>query len=539
MDKRNETCFKSNVQKGNGCMTKITKALGKIPNIVLLIVIATNAAINGWVLALSNSKEAEITHGVTESLLQSLTLVYGGIVLTNFVDKIVSKTYRMKRINVSHEYWLKKTLNSKVSDIQKLSTGKLFDSVKEIAILESNMGLSIIWILPAIIPFSTLVYREFKENWIMGTITVLSLIICTILVLISDKLFGFEKEAKQKKAIMQEITADNFMNVKTIKFLGVKKFAVSRLLQSQQNAFPYLTRPAQVAYFRIVDIIGSIPLIANIWLGRNNIELVAFIVLSEWTLNNMRGNLTNFAETIVELKAQRDVLKDLHGDDYEDDETHPFESVTLKDVYFDYGKDDNEDDIIFNVKNLTINKGDKILVTGESGEGKSSLANLLAGAIIPSSGSIIPKIDVYYVWQETECLADTLRNNIVFGNDFEVSDEEILCYFEKLGMMKWFAKKKDGLDTYIGERGCKLSSGQKQRINIIRCLLQMKYHPEQLFIMDEITSNLDTATRALAVECFKEAMTDNISAIVISHNDGFDEITNRHIVVKDHKYNEQ
>ena len=540
MDKRNETCFKSNVQKGKwSYMTKITKSLGKIPNILLLVIIAINAAANGWVLALSNSKEAEITHGVSAQLLKSLALVYGGIILTNFVDKIVSKTYKMKRINVSHEYWLKKTLNSKVSDIQKLSTGKLFDSVKEIAVLESNMGLSIIWILPAIIPFSALVIREFKESWIMGTITISSLIICTILVLISDKLFGFEKEAKQKKAIMQEITADNFMNVKTIKFLGVKKFAVSRLLQSQQNAFPYLTRPAQVAYFRIIDIIGTIPLIVNVWLGRNNIELVAFIVLSEWTLNNMRGNLTNFAEQIVELKAQKEVLKDLHGDDYEDDETHPFESVTLKDVYFDYGKDDNEDDIIFNVKDLTINKGDKILVTGESGEGKSSLANLLAGAITPSSGTIIPKIDVYYVWQETECLADTLRNNIIFGNDFNVSDDEILCYFEKLGMMKWFAKKKDGLNTYIGERGCKLSSGQKQRINIIRCLLQMKYHPEQLFIMDEITSNLDSATRAMAVECFKEAMTNNISAIVISHNDGFDEITNRHIVVKNHQYHEQ
>jgi DNA repair exonuclease SbcCD ATPase subunit len=67
----------------------------------------------------------------------------------------------------------------------------------------------------------------------------------------------------------------------------------------------------------------------------------------------------------------------------------------------------------------------------------------------------------------------------------------------------------------------------------------MKYHPEQLFIMDEITSNLDTATRALAVECFKEAMTENITSIVISHNDGFEEITNRHIVVKNHQYHEQ
>ena len=519
-------------------MTRITKALGKIPNVVLLLIITANSILNGLLVTNSNLKEAEIAHGVTIQLVKMISVIYIGLIITNFIDKIITKTYRMKKINVSHEYWLKRTLNSRISDIQKLSTGKLFDSVKDIAILESGIGLSLIGILPTLIPFSTLVYKEFKENWVMGTVTLSSLIICFVLVIVSDKLFNFETEAKRKKAIMQEITADNFMNVKTIKFLGVKRFAINRLLSSQQEAFPYLTRPAQVAYFRLVDVIGTIPLVLNIWLARNNTELVAFIILSEWTLTNMRYMLGDVAEKLVELKAQKSILSDLKADDT-DEEIHPFESVTLKDVYFDYGKDDNEDDIIFNVKDLTINKGDKILVTGESGEGKSSLANLLAGAIIPSSGSIVPKIDVYYVWQETECLADTLRNNIVFGNDFEVSDEEILCYFEKLGMMPWFTKKKDGLDTYIGERGCKLSSGQKQRINIIRCLLQMKYRPEQLFIMDEITSNLDAATRVLAIRCFKEAMGDDISAIVISHNDGFEEITNRHIVVKDHKYNEE
>lgn len=519
-------------------MTRITKALGKIPNVVLLLIITANSVLNGLLVTNSNLKEAEISHGVTIQLVKMISVIYIGLIITNFIDKIIVKTYRMKKINVSHEYWLKRTLNSRIADIQKLSTGKLFDSVKDIAVLESGIGLSLIGILPTLIPFSTLVYKEFKENWVMGTVTLSSLIICFVLVIVSDKLFNFETEAKRKKAIMQEITADNFMNVKTIKFLGVKRFAISRLLSSQQEAFPYLTRPAQVAYFRLVDIIGTIPLVLNIWLARGNTELVAFIILSEWTLTNMRYMLGDVAEQLVELKAQKSILSDLKADDT-DEEIHPFGSVTLKDVYFDYGKDDNEDDIIFNVKDLTINKGDKILVTGESGEGKSSLANLLAGAIIPSSGSIVPKIDVYYVWQETECLADTLRNNIVFGNDFEVSDEEILCYFEKLGMMPWFTKKKDGLNTYIGERGCKLSSGQKQRINIIRCLLQMKYRPEQLFIMDEITSNLDAATRVLAIECFKEAMGDDISAIVISHNDGFEEITNRHIVVKDHKYNEE
>ena len=66
-------------------------------------------------------------------------------------------------------------------------------------------------------------------------------------------------------------------------------------------------------------------------------------------------------------------------------------------------------------------------------------------------------------------------------------------------MIEWFSKLKDGFQTQIGERGCRLSSGQKQRLNIIRLILTMRYHPEMIFIIDEITSNLDSATRELAI----------------------------------------
>ena len=64
----------------------------------------------------------------------------------------------------------------------------------------------------------------------------------------------------------------------------------------------------------------------------------------------------------------------------------------------------------------------------------------------------------------------------------------------------------------------------------------MKYAPHKLFIMDEITSNLDKKTIKLAINCFKEAMTDDITAMIISHNDGMEELTNRSIVVENHKY---
>lgn len=519
-------------------MKKIINMLGKLPSWLLLSIIIIVNIMNGYCVTMANTTEASATKAVTINIIKMMIFIYCGIAATNFIDKVFTKLYKMKTMNNVQSKWLKKTLDSDIAAVQSLSTGKLFDSVKDITILESNIAIYFIWSIPTLIPFITLIYREMCESVIMGSVSIGVLLLTTVMYLISDKLFGFETVAKQKKAALQEVAADNFMNVKTIKFLGVKKFAMERLTNHQKDAFPYLTKPGQILYFRIIDMLGAIPLILNIWLSRGNVELVAFIILSQWTIDNMRGYLSSLAENLVELKAQKEVLKSLKGDDNK--VYDKFIGVELNDIYFDYGKTDDDNAIIFNIPYLRINRGDRILVTGTSGEGKSSLANLLAGAIKPSSGFISGNDSVYYVWQETECFADTLRNNIVFDNEYNISDNKIISYFEELDMMNWFCCLKDGLDTQLGERGCKLSSGQKQRINIIRCLIQMEYNPDQLFIMDEITSNLDEATKKLAIKAFDKRIDDNedISALIISHNDGMEEICERHITVKNHIFME-
>jgi ATP-binding cassette subfamily B protein RtxE len=93
-----------------------------------------------------------------------------------------------------------------------------------------------------------------------------------------------------------------------------------------------------------------------------------------------------------------------------------------------------------------------------------------------------------------------------------------------------------GFETQIGERGCKLSSGQKQRVNIIRAIIEMKNNPHKLFILDEITSNLDNKTKHAAIELFKEVITDDMTVIFISHNDGIEHLCNSHITVEDHRF---
>ena len=116
------------------------------------------------------------------------------------------------------------------------------------------------------------------------------------------------------------------------------------------------------------------------------------------------------------------------------------------------------------------------------------------------------------------------------------SEDEIIDYFKKLNLYNWFIGLKDGFNTQIGERGCKLSSGQKQRINIIRAVIEMKNNPYKLFILDEITSNLDNETKAAAIELFKEVISDEMTVIFISHNEGIDELCDSHITVENNRF---
>ena len=481
-----------------------------------------------------NVRESKIVHGFSTSLLISMILMYLGVVLLNLCDKFVGGAFKNKEVNNQYDTLLQRVLDSKISDIQKISSGKVFDVVKELAGLRTNMKLAGVWIISAGIPFVTLIVKEWNYKPLAAIITLIAVPTSVIMSLMSEKLFAFSKEEKAKKSIMQGITSDNFINAKTIKFLNVKKFAISRLNQAQNNAWTTCINPGKIWYFRAVDIIGILPLVLNIYICRNNLEMMALIVVSNWVLENMRNNVIGVAEYVIEINSNEDIIKDLKADDVVDNIPYT-KDIILDEVFFDYGEDTQK----FYVPHLEFKRGTKTLVVGQSGQGKSSLANLLAGVIQPTTGSI-PKLDIFYVWQETESLDDSLWHNIVFHNPYNVQEDEVLEYFKKLEMIEWFSKElKEGFNTMIGERGCRLSSGQKQRINIIRTIIELRNHPEKIFILDEITSNLDDHTKDLAIKLFKEYMTPEITAIIISHNDGFDQICDRKITVINHTFYEE
>ena len=496
----------------------------------LVIAMVASNAIHGIVTTLINKNEAAIVHGFTNKIFITLLIGYLMVIFLNFVDKFIYGAFKTREINGQHIKILERVTGSKMSDIQDIASGKIFDTAKDIAATTAMMKVSMAFMLYSTIPFVFLIMKEIKAAPAAAVVSLTSIPLSVGLILALEKKLKFTEEQKKKKSVMQGITADNFVNIRTIKYLGISKYAVSRLKNAQDDAWELSINPKQVYFFRLIDAICIAPLLINAYICRNNLELLALIIVSNGVIDYFRGGLIDIGSFIVDLKASYSIIENLKNDD-DENRVKLNDDIVLEDVFFDYGKDT----IKFNIPYLRIKKGSKTMVVGESGEGKSSLANLLAGGIKPTTG-IVPAYDTFYIWQETESLDDTLWNNIVFDNPYGLSESDILRYFDKLNLTDWFMELKDGFNTNIGEHGCKLSSGQKQRVNIIRAVIEMRHNPDRLFILDEITSNLDDATREAAIKLFEDVMCDGMTVIFITHNEGFDAICDNKIVVKDHRF---
>jgi subfamily B ATP-binding cassette protein MsbA len=183
-----------------------------------------------------------------------------------------------------------------------------------------------------------------------------------------------------------------------------------------------------------------------------------------------------------------------------------------------------DDDKVLDGLDLTIKPGETVAVVGASGSGKTTLANLVPRFYDPTRGRIA--IDghdlrsvtleslrgqIGLVTQETVLFNDTVRNNIAYGRA-DVPMEKIIAASKAAHAQEFVERLPEGYDTILGERGARLSVGQRQRITIARALLK----DPPILILDEATSALDAESEKLVQEALEVLMKDRTS-IVIAH----------------------
>lgn len=174
--------------------------------------------------------------------------------------------------------------------------------------------------------------------------------------------------------------------------------------------------------------------------------------------------------------------------------------------------------------NLSIDAGKKVAIVGPSGAGKSSLVNLLPRIFDADSGSItidgndIRELDLHFlrehvgmVTQDTYLFNGSIRENLLYAKA-DASEDELISACKRANIYDFISNQENGLETVVGNRGLKLSGGEKQRISIARALLK---NPA-ILILDEATSSLDSISEHLIQEALAK-LTAKRTSIVIAH----------------------
>ena len=194
--------------------------------------------------------------------------------------------------------------------------------------------------------------------------------------------------------------------------------------------------------------------------------------------------------------------------------------VVYENVGFSYGENKS---VLHNIS-LHASPGEMIALVGPTGAGKSTLVNLLPAFYEATSGRI--RIDgqsiaevsleslraqISVVSQEAFLFNGTVRENILYGR-LDATDDELFAAARAANCHEFISRLPEGYDSRVGERGVKLSVGEKQRVSIARALL--KNAP--ILILDEATASVDTATEKLIQEALERLMT-NRTSFVIAH----------------------
>ena len=298
---------------------------------------------------------------------------------------------------------------------------------------------------------------------------------------------------------------------------------------------------------RILAVAGGLYFFLIVW-GQPVDGLFVLALLFARTLQKVSLLQSSYQTVTLEQPAFAFLLSTIEAADRAREsnlagENPRFDSiVSLRNVSFSYGLRNILDDV-----SMELPAGKFIAVTGSSGVGKTTVADLIIGLLRPQRGDVwiddlpLHAIDtkawrdmIGYVPQDTFLFHDTIAANVTLG-DREISRVRVEHALRRAEAWDFVALLPEGMDSIVGERGARLSGGQRQRIAIARALIR----DPALLILDEATTALDPETEAGIVATVRH-LTGNVTVLSISHQPAMKRaadivyrMDNRTVVVED------
>lgn len=357
-----------------------------------------------------------------------------------------------------------------------------------------------------------------------------------IISLIGKKLKKHSKKVQEEQGVFLSALEETLGGLKVIKGFNAERYFEDRFKSSTTNFFKFsntlgyrknLASPTS-------EFLGIMTIAVLLWYGGKMVlvdgtlsggAFIGYMALSYQILTPAKaiskasyrvrsGNAA--ADRILEILETQSPLTD--SPDAIDKKNFK-EGIRFNNIYFKY-----EDEFVLKDFSMNIEKGKTVALVGQSGSGKSTIANLITRFYDVNKGSIsIDGVDIKavtkdslrslmgLVTQDSILFNDTVKNNILLGNTTAI-DQDIINALKVANAWEFVKELPQGINTNIGDAGGKLSGGQKQRLSIARAV----FKNPPIMILDEATSALDTESERL-VQVAIERMMMNRTSIVIAH----------------------
>ncbi len=463
-------------------------------------------------------------------LLRNMFRYFGAFLLINY------------RVGVTKDLrgaMYRKILSLPVSFFTESRKGDLMSRMSnDVGEVEGNILGSLVELINA--PFmliSTLVSLFFLS----AEMTLFSLLVLpvmgTMIALVGKSLKKDSHEAQNEMGTIFSIVDETLKSSKVIKIFNAEKIMDNRFMRSMNkwiSSSISLGRKKELAS-PMSEFLGSITFLIIAWYGGKQIiveqsispaDFLVFLGLFFQILPPAKSLSTSISNVQKGEASLKRVLEILDADVKIEEVAEPVSISTLqnniefKNIGFYYDKSN----LILKNFNLTIPKGRTVALVGQSGSGKTTIANLLARFYDVSEGEILIdgtdikhlKLQEYrqllgMVTQESVLFNDSVYNNILMGKP-DATGEEVIAAARIANADDFITNLSEGYDTNIGDDGNKLSGGQKQRVSIARAVLK---NPP-IMILDEATSALDTESERFVQDAL-EKMMENRTSLVIAH----------------------
>lgn len=488
-----------------------------------------------------------LTINKLHSLLIALIIIFVISIIFKWLFIHFAQMFLFKIEYDAKNYFYRKLQTLDPRNLVKYHSGYIQSSIErssqDYAIIIENILYDFI---PLLIGLASFIYMSCKQSIVLG-------IICSSIFLIAFIIrFIMQRERQKSRKLMNEARAkyngtliDFIQNIFTVIKLNAEKFSNEKLIEKENIFLDELqvneNKTANIhvvfnTFTYLVYIVVIIFCLSMLKRGEDALPYLVFYISVIGRVADNLGTCSKRIENIFSFQINKKQLDNIIGDGDLFTSTNKWKEIRIEDGLFSY-KDRSKE---IKIPSFKMNKGDKISVMGESGQGKTTILNILSGTYHLKSGDLLfdnkiiknKKPDVVYISQDVELFDMSIKDNLTLGNN--ISNKKILEMFEDAGLMEWYSNLENGLDEIVGEKGVKLSAGQRQRLNIIRGILIDK----DVYFFDEPTSNLDQESEEKIVAMIDKYLKDK-TYIIVTHRNSIKRLCNKHYVFKDHTMKEE